>query len=240
MSFLKKFHNNIKKQFLLKYARSSLLDLGSGKAGDLWKWISIPTIQKVVGYDINEEHIKEANNRVLKANIINKKRKLKIQFFQKDLSKDVVVCNQSYDMIISNFSFHYFFKSYRTLNTILRSIDSCSKDGTILIISTINANNLPDKKVDNSLFHYTPLSQTKNKNIGNKIEISLHDSILEEHNIEYKVYPSYLIKKLKSINFNCIESVPFSELYKNSNFSLSPLEQEWSFLNHMFVFIKEL
>ena len=58
-----KFHNYIKRKFINKYSGTKLLDLASGKSGDLLKWRDNPKIKNVVGYDINSESIKEGKRR---------------------------------------------------------------------------------------------------------------------------------------------------------------------------------
>ena len=57
---MRNFHSSIKKDIINRYCKNIdlLISLGSGKAGDLHKWVGAG-IKKVIGFDINEEYIKE-------------------------------------------------------------------------------------------------------------------------------------------------------------------------------------
>ena len=62
---MRRFHNNVKRQLYDKYTKNidKLLDLACGKGGDLDKWVS-NNIKTVIGYDIDEKSIIEAQRRV--------------------------------------------------------------------------------------------------------------------------------------------------------------------------------
>lgn len=61
---MQNFHNHIKRKLINKYGYGceKLIDLGCGKGGDIHKWID-NNVQKVIGYDINDEYLIEAQNR---------------------------------------------------------------------------------------------------------------------------------------------------------------------------------
>lgn len=86
---MKKFHNNIKKEIITKYATNcnKLIDLGCGKGGDMHKWIN-SNIKFVIGYDINKDYLKEAQKRYEN---IKKQRNVNTNIIYRcvDLSKNV-------------------------------------------------------------------------------------------------------------------------------------------------------
>ena len=230
---LREFHNYIKRLYINKYITkpdTKLLDLATGKGGDLQKWKANKYISYVLGFDINSESIKEAKNRLKKAKI-----KFKIIFKIKDLSIETLNCNIKYDIITSYFAFHYFFKNPSSLNTILKSINNCSKSGTILILALFDGTKL--KNIDNKDFKINIKQKPKEKNYGNEVEVYIKDSVLNIPEIEFIVKPKFLISKLKKINFELLEMNSFKDL-KSEKFKLTKDEEILSFLNNIYVFIK--
>lgn len=239
MSEMRKFHNFIKKIYIDKSSEpgTRLLDLGCGKGGDIYKWISNKNIVSVKGFDINADSIAEAKRRLKGYSNFKKK---SITFKVLDLSENVLKCPKKFDLITSFFAFHYFFKNKKSIETILKSIDNCSKAGTTLILTLFDGNLinfLPDTyKADN--WEIKKLSNSsKGKVLGRKIEVFLGDSVLDVPEIEYIVEPDLLVNYLKTINFDLVDSKPFYEI-KNKKFHLSVSEKLFSDLNMVFVFKK--
>lgn len=234
MSFtnLRKFHNFIKNLYIKKYNGSRLLDLASGKGGDLNKWFENKKIEYVLGYDINQESILEANKRLDKLKKNGMKNKTVVKFFVADLSNIVLKPKVKFDIISSQFAFHYFFKNNDSINTILESIDNSSKVGTILLLSLFDGNKilaLP-KCYKHDRFYIKRLS-------NNSIEVKINNTVLDKPETEYIVTPEMLEKELKKINFILLEIKPFDTLYSDK-FGLSSDEKKLSFLNNMYVFVK--
>jgi mRNA (guanine-N7-)-methyltransferase len=229
-----KFHNNLKRKYINKYAGTNLLDLASGRGGDLLKWRDNPKIKNVVGFDINEKSVKEAKRRYVTIKI---KKGLKAVFYVKDLGKDSVSDIGTFDIITCNFAFHYFFKSPKTLETILQTISSSSKKGTIFIATLFDGNLVPNTiKFDN--FEIKRINPKSKANYGNEISVYIKDSVLSVPEIEYLVKPSFLVSKLKSINFELAETSSFDNFF-NKSFNLSDEEKIFSALNRVYVFRKK-
>ena len=231
---LRKFHNYIKNMYIKKYTTENdtyLLDLASGKGGDLLKWKNNKNIKKVDGYDISESSIKEAKRRrnLLK---INKNVHLKVL----DLSKNVLQCSEKYQVITCMFAFHYFFSSKDHLNTIIQSISNCSERGTIFILTLFDGSKIKNDYIYDNF--YIKKLDDNIKKYDNKINVFLKDSVLDKPEIEFLVQPEFLIKKMKSINFKLIEMVSFKDIY-TEDFKLNEQEQILSFLNNVYVFKKE-
>jgi len=113
MERTRKFHNNVKLNHIQKYTRKndSVLDVGCGRGGDMFKWM--PITKKVVMCDPDGDLLSIAKERARKSNV-------KCICF---LHGDVCVSPKSfYDVICYNFSLQYIFetsgKFYRTLKEI--------------------------------------------------------------------------------------------------------------------------
>ena len=225
-----KFHNNIKRKYINKYAGKKLLDLASGRGGDLDKWVKNKKIKKVVGYDINENSVKEAIKRLGKIKRLNKD----ISFYVKDLSNRVLNCNEKFDTITCQFAFHYFFKNPKTLNTILSSIKNCSKNGTIFICTLFDGDLIKSDFIYPE-FEIKKISKDSRAEYNNKISVYIKDSILNVPEIEYLVRPKFLIKKLSSIHFELIETKSFKSFSEDE---LSETEKIFSGLNKIYIFRK--
>jgi mRNA (guanine-N7-)-methyltransferase len=231
---LRKFHNHVKNLYLKKYIGERLLDLASGKGGDIHKWLDNKMISYVTGYDINEESVKEANRRLKMIKNTNKYRdnNAHIKFFVKDLSANILAPTRPYDIISSQFAFHYFFKNTKTIETILSTIDNSSKKGTILILSLFDGEkilSLPENYLQEQFYI---------KRITEKsIEVKINNTVLDKPEVEYIVTPKKLIKTLKKINFALVEMVSFEDLYQ-SKFNMTQNEKKLSFLNNIYVFVK--
>lgn len=230
---MRKFHNFIKKEYLNKYTNKpcNLLDLASGKGGDLNKWKNNKNIKSVIGYDIDEVSVLEARKRLKELKI-----KKPIKFYVKDLGKYKIICKEKVEIITSHFAFHYFFKSSKTLKTILQTIDNCSKSGTILILTLFDGSVV--KNLNNNDYKVTILDPEKKSNYNKRVEVYIKDSVLNTSTVEYIVNPEFLKKKLKEIGFKIIETKLFNEI-ENTKIKLSKSEKELSFINRIFIFEKE-
>lgn len=232
LSNMRKFHNDIKRKYINKYLikSSNVLDLASGKGGDLNKWITNKNVKSVTGFDLDEESVIEANKRLSKL-----KTKKKITFNVKNLATESVDCQQPKEIISSFFAFHYFFESTKSLSTILTSIDSCSKNGTVLILTLFDGDNV--KNLETKEYIIKKIGNKKG-NYKNELSVYIKGSVLDTPRIEYIVKPDFLIKKLAKINFSLVERKSFSDLYEDK-FKLSKGEKDLSFMNSVFIFEKK-
>lgn len=230
---LRKYHNYIKRTYLNKYVLndSSLLDLASGKGGDLSKWNDNKFIKSVTGYDINVESVKKARKRLFGMKI-----KKPIKFFIKDLSSNIINCNKKYDIITSHFAFHYFFKNIRSLKNILSTINNCSKSGTILMITMLDGNKVKD--INNSNIQLNILDKNKISNYGKRLCVRIKGTVLDKPEIEYIVKPTFIIKKMKEIGFELIDTKSFDEI-DNKSFNLNKYDKSYSYMNRIYIFVKK-
>lgn len=167
---LRRINNFIKTGILMNYVKKDdvVLDLGCGKGGDLKKYQSLK-IKKYVGVDVSEKSIEEA---------ISRAKKLKIsfitQFCIKDAYNDELLFGGSaktgactgkfvrfatlnqFDVITSQFSFHYAFFDNKSLQTSVANISANLKPGGFFIITVprknIITNRILKQKTHNSLY----------------------------------------------------------------------------------------
>jgi mRNA (guanine-N7-)-methyltransferase len=237
---MKKFHNNIKRDLIKKYAKNNdtIIDLGCGKGGDMHKWIST-NIKYVKGYDINKEYLKEAEDRYEK---IKKQNKINTEIIYKciDLSKKVIDTeHKNVNIITCNFALHYFFENEETFNILKKSIKNNLKIngyfiGTIFDGASVNkmVNNYEFTQFD-KLFKIENINNN-NKLFGNKIKVYLKDSIIDNISYEYLIYFGKFISKMEDEGFILVNSKLFSEIDDFNN--LEDYEKSYSSLNRYFVF----
>ena len=137
---LRTFHNEVKSTLLRNSLENTsdysiaLLDLASGKGGDLHKW-SHNKLQTVVGFDINTEYIDEAKRRLKQS-----KAATDILFYQADLRSDniyrLLKKNSSlmdFQIITCHFALHYFFEEEQYLDNFLKNVSENLKRGGYFI-----------------------------------------------------------------------------------------------------------
>jgi len=171
---MRKFHNWIKNELIkesVDYLKEnyninniSLLDLSCGKGGDMHKWFN-NDIYDVVGIDIDEESIHEANKRYdeLKKQI-KEHNKLNYQFYIFDLSNsdnifhiNKLIKHKKFNIISCQFAIHYFFKNEDSLNTLLTIVSKYIADKGIFIGTTFNGDRITEEfmendKISNNIF----------------------------------------------------------------------------------------
>lgn len=242
-----KFHNQIKRQLYNTYTNDidNLLEIGSGKCGDLNKWIS-NKIKNVVCYDIDYSSIEEGKRRVnsIKGYVP------KVEFNVLDLSKNIIKNPIiHFDIVSAMFCFHYFFESEQTFNTVITSIKNNLKPGGIFIGTIFDGYSLLNLKVPDSdnielsdigsirfkLYFYN--KGTTKQIFGNKISVFIKETVLDKPMDEYIVNFNLFVELMKSNGFELINSEMFEFFYNSYKFkNLNSLQKKISFLNRTFVF----
>jgi len=117
MDALRKFHNSMKKELIIKWVKpnSYVLDCGCGRGGDFWKWKSVSA--RLVAVDPDESSLKEAEQRALTA-------EFGVWFIHGNILQAVDV--GPFDVVCYNFSIHYETKS-------IHAIKKAVKQGGYLI-----------------------------------------------------------------------------------------------------------
>lgn len=113
---------------------SMLLDLCSGRGGDMFKWNKL-CIGRVYGIDSDKASFLEAINRYIK----NKKqlKSTKISFFNFSVTDcdrmDAIIEGKKMSIVSCMFGLHYFTYSYIILDNVIRSISNNLKKGGLFI-----------------------------------------------------------------------------------------------------------
>lgn len=249
---MRRFHNKVKEYLYNKYCKDTeyLLELCSGKGGDLHKWIH-NDIKNVHGYDISEKNITECNRRVqqlrTKSPIVNNYNFFKLDLTRSD-SYEIIYKNNPdmFNIICCQFGIHYFFQSERYFNNILEILDKTLINNGYFIVTFMDdemINKLFDNKnmcyyeKDNEILYL--LERENNHGIyGNKLNITLNgNNILGEGSEEWIINFNNFKQIMQSNGYKCIESDIFQNLYDKS-FELQDFEFDISFLNRYCVFQK--
>ncbi|KAI8791194.1 mRNA cap guanine-N7 methyltransferase [Biomphalaria glabrata] len=154
--FLRNFNNWIKSVLIAESLNSlrksdhhssvSVLDLCSGKGGDLLKWKK-GRIGHLVCADIAETSVQQSEERY-RQNVQRERNKIfSAEFIAADCTKVRLKSkyknpNQSFDLVSCQFSFHYCFESYNQAMLMLRNACECLRVGGYFIGTTPNANEI--------------------------------------------------------------------------------------------------
>lgn len=264
------FHNMVKRELLtqtVEFLKNNyslhtitLLDLSCGKGGDLQKWYD-NGITKVVGFDIDEPSITEANRRY--KSLIDKLQKKGIKslpdykFYVMDLSKEEnlakishILSDEKFNIVSCQFALHYFFETEHILNTFLTIVRQYIKLDGFFITTTMNGKLMKEsflkgKPIQNDIFKIeskVPINELDSK-FGNKYSVTLGKKTDTDHYFAGRTLDEYLVDidvlkdacKKKQLMF--IAMTEFSEWYYNiGKNNLNKMEQQFSFLNFSIIF----
>jgi len=255
---MRKYHNKIKEYLYNKYCnnKESLLELCSGKGGDLHKWI-YNNITNVQGYDISDKNIMECKKRV--QSIGDKMKNYNYDFYKLDLcnsnSDEIIFKNNAskeFDVVCCQFGLHYFFSSEKSFENILSILDTClMKDGYFIVtfMDDLKINNLFGdkdacyKSEDKEIIYYMEKHMNVGSEYGNKLKIVLNgNNILGEGSDEFIINYNNFCKKMSDKGYDCVDTELFENLYKSyenvDGYKLKECERDISFLNRYCVFKK--
>ena len=245
---LRKFHNWVKEsalgdtKALIPYDYNlEVLDLSSGRGGDIHKYNRMGNVSLVVGLDIDEKSVKEAQKRVKEAQL-----ETPIFVFDTlDISKKLVFnhlkskgMDSNFHLVTNFFALHYFFKSKKTLDIFLRNVSENLVKGGYFIGTCFDGNHVRQllgnlKKGESiSSANYTIVKEYEDDKLkspyGNEISVDMKGTIyfdkFEKKGGETKGIKEYLV------DFNELERValldhglklialkPFEKLYEIYN-----------------------
>jgi mRNA (guanine-N7-)-methyltransferase len=159
---LRKFHNWIKLQLLLKWSKClsneqniKLCDIACGMGGDMFKWKQAG-IKYVYGIDKNMNSIKEAIKRKCKSELKSEKYIFNvldvndpncINIFENVIKQNIY---QKFELITCHFAIHYFFRNEFTVSNFFNFVNHILKPGGLFIFTYIDANNLCKIELDPS------------------------------------------------------------------------------------------
>jgi mRNA (guanine-N7-)-methyltransferase len=214
----------------------SLLDLCSGRGGDMFKWYGLG-IDRVYGVDSDKKSVVEAISRHKKSRYALQKfnSNTKVSFYNVSALDGVFIksrLKQKVEIVSCMFALHYFFKDEGTLNQLFSVISSNLKDNGIFIGIG------PDSHFINKLLNpedpYTNPNVKIEKNNSNSYNFMITDNTNNDYfsfkgeSLEYIIDKTQLIKTAKKYNLEPIKIGKyntFSNLYnllpefKKSNIS---------------------
>jgi SAM-dependent methyltransferase len=255
---MRKFHNKIKEFLYNRYCNKKeyLLELCSGKGGDLHKWI-YNGIKNVQGYDISDKNIIECKKRL--QSVADKIKYFNYDFYKLDLnnsSSSKIIYNNNnnkqFDVVCCQFGLHYFFSSESSFQNIINVLDNCLMNGGYFVVTFMdngqidklfNGENVRYSEQKGEIVYYIEKFINKDSNYGNKLKIVLNgNNILGEGSEEYIINFQDFNKKMMERGYECVETELFQDLYKSyknmDGYNLLECEQDISFLNRYCVFKK--
>jgi mRNA (guanine-N7-)-methyltransferase len=270
---LRKFHNWIKRELLTQTSDAlmednnfgrehiKLLDLAVGKGGDMQKWYD-NKIMHVVGFDIDEDSIREAKNRYNQLISGLKKRGIYnlpvYEFYVMDLSQKEnlekiahILKDKKFNIVSCQFAIHYFFRDKESLINLMTIVNTYSVKGAYWIGTTVNGDMLIELLKGKNMIGNPIYSIEKKYNdkisspYNNTYLVGLGESTDTEHYFAGKKSQEYLvtIEELKIVSekmgFLYIGVIDFELWYKSFGQNImSSDEIEYSFMNFSFVFKK--
>jgi len=246
---LRKFHNWIKLQLILKSStKNSLLDIACGRGGDLIKW-SRARIKYVTAFDSDARALYEKNHFDGAIKRYSGMKSLPIMpkvFFWNISAIDPNVLEiinskdngKMYDIISCQFSMHYFVKEIDTvLNMISKKLN---KGGNFIGTATDGDLIKATGNIDNDILKVNIISEemyTFELFSGNTDRETYFQ--INGKSTEYFLHKNVLIDKCKEYGLEYVSILNFSEwMSKYSGSALSQNEQIASFLNFSFKFVK--
>lgn len=208
-------NNSVKALLINKYVKDgdAVLDLGIGKGGDFKKY-NAAKISELYGVDIANRSILDAIERAREGmfnfNIILKTKNA----FGPDLNLKRV-----FDVVSSQFAFHYSYVDENTLDNAIKNIDRHLKYNGYLIITTLDKNEILRRKntgnLENSYYKIAFKDGESDKLYGNAYYYTLVDSV--ENCVEYLVDINELTRKMDEVGLDLVESTGFREFYERES-----------------------
>lgn len=246
---LRKFHNYVKFSLYEKYCKpnTTLLDLGCGRGGDMFKWQKVG-VNKVVGIDINKNYVIDAIKRYKynRSNFLN----CDYQFFftqEKFIFTEFLQYRNLqtvYDNVSCMFALHYFFNTKEAAYGIFEQISNSLRKGGHFFGTVMNGTNVHSYVKTKELFSTNAMFIKKDYNeisdFGTKIQFMLSGTLYfgeKTLSVEYLVFEHVLRKigahfKMKLVDFSSFQT------YHSDEFNMAENFKNASFINYTFAFEK--
>ncbi len=235
---MRRCHNMIKERMLKEFAAGgSLLDIGSGRGGDLAKWKKLNIGEVYIVEPDKEviEEIKRRNNNInADIEIINKG----FEDVREEIPRQV-------DNIAAFFSLTFFGKDEQMFENLINNINQNLKPGGYLIGIVLDGEKVhklvSEKEYDTDAFSFKRKSKWSRSNkFGNKLETTINDPTSMVKGVEEYLFPFEEFRdRLKAVGINVYEPSKYGESFLDKNIkSLPKAAQIFSGLNRMFVFKK--
>jgi hypothetical protein len=244
----RKYHNDIKRKLILDNLTNDnmiVVDLGSGKGGDLPKYLKAK-FKKLYMIEPNKENLKELKERLRQKEYYSLRNKIEIIESKAENLDLINKITQKADFVFMFYSLTFFFKNRELLQDLSTVISGLLKEGGKLIATYMNgdkvfSNLLKGDIVSNSYtIKSTNLDINASNYYGKEIEIDFKETATATKQLEYLIRDielSHILsyKDLYLIDIQDTESIGSRELY--SKFTLE--EKKLASFYSQIEFIKE-
>ncbi|XP_055952591.1 mRNA cap guanine-N7 methyltransferase-like isoform X2 [Argiope bruennichi] len=232
--YMRNFNNWIKSMLIKEFTekiryeeKKYVLDIGSGKGGDLLKWKK-GNIDYLVCADIAETSVEQCQQRYVEMKERHKRQRERGYCFDaefitadctkerlKDMYKD---SNIEFNIVSCQFAFHYCFESITQARTMLQNISECLKPGGYFIGSVPDAYDIRRRLEDasdccfgNDVYTVTFPSKEQPKLFGAKYDFHLEGVV---DCPEFLVYFPALLKLAKEVDLELLYCKRFEDYYE--------------------------
>lgn len=233
---MRRFHNQIKRWMLEKYTikGSSLLDIGSGRGGDLSKWSNQHL--KVWAVEPDTENLKELKKRkeamgYEDVNVINS---------GAEDTKKILKSVKNVDTIAAFFSLTFFGSNEEMMDGLVETIDRVLRKGGKFIGAVLDGEAVKDKAdIETEAFSIKKKGHWSDKPFGNKIVTNINDPTsmvkdVEEYLFDFDVFE----EKLEKIGV--VLEKTHAHKFIDTGIDFLPKDaQVFSKLNRVFVFSRK-
>lgn len=242
LSLIRKHHNQVKKEHIMKYVKHDdvILDLGGGRGGDLEKYIESEA-RTVVFIEPNIDNLRELQNRIegLKRKYRTNSYTFKNTTFywlqamgQETAKIDDFMKKYKLvaDVVSMFFSLTFFYESEKDLVNLASTIKKCSRPGSLLI-GTVMDGNATKRYIESGMkVNYFQVKLTGKKQYTDQILIQLPKDTIVGDQIENLVYFDWLVKKL---NTQCYQYQVFPDWddFSESNTNINHLYYSFALKN---------
>jgi hypothetical protein len=206
----RRFHNEIKGSLITKYANQVVLDLGSGKGGDMHKYNKTGKVRTLYCVEPNKEFIKEMKYRIPSAHL--RYNLISINTTAQDFNTIYEAIKKTHvDLITMFFSLSFFFENDVLLDRLISTIQKTGPEkfvGTTIdgkaVVEVLNDNRsvqLEDVTIERDPGDYTQLNPN-NIGIGREITFYYENSAtVDTKQVEYLVDFPMFIRRLKHAGY---------------------------------------
>lgn len=190
---VQRHHNDIKRFMIGTFARrgGSLLDLATGRGGDIAKWIS-SGLRYIKGYDLSPKEIAEARTRLQSYD--SKGTTIEFEVTERIGMRTFVDSKGPFDVVACMFAIQYFYESMETLENVLENVSRNLSDGGYFI-GTVPDGKRILKLLDRKDVYESPYLRIVRRfqgeprgPFGNAIEFSLVGTVTEGGAPEYLAF----------------------------------------------------
>ena len=195
---LRRYHNDVKRAMVARFAKGApkVLDLASGRGGDLQKWAE-NGVQYVLGLDISPEECKEANRRYSDMRAEGKMYQMQAEYRPTDklgveelhLLEQTPTPQEGFAVVSCMFAFHYFFADLQTLKTFLKTVSINLREGGIFMGCLPDGLRIKELVEQSDIFKNSMLTikkkwRGKEQPFGSTYTFAIADTVTAAHDTE--------------------------------------------------------